>query len=72
MIGEAKHPEREAIQAFSIKAFSKAFKIGRTTVYAEIAKGRLIARKVGTRTLIAYDDAANWWNALPIRGQSND
>jgi hypothetical protein len=57
----------QAIQAFSIKSFSNTFNIGRSTVFKEIHSGKLKARKVGARTLIAYEDAINWFNSLPTR-----
>ena len=57
----------QAIQTFSIKSFSKTFNIGRSTVYNEISNGKLKVRKVGSRTLIAYEDAINWFNSLPTR-----
>ena len=34
--------------------------VGRSTLYAEVAKGNLKIRKVGRRSLIAYDDLKNW------------
>ena len=60
-------PQRDDIQAYSIRSFSKAFKIGRSTVYQQIALGKLKVKKVGATTLIAYDDAINWFNSLPTR-----
>ena len=57
----------QAFQAFSIKSFSKAFNIGRSTVYHEISSGKLKVKKCGARTLIAYEDAMRWFNSLPTR-----
>lgn len=34
--------------------------VGRSTIYAEIAKGNLKFRKVGRRTIIAMDDLREW------------
>jgi predicted DNA-binding protein YlxM (UPF0122 family) len=56
-----------AIQAFSIKSFSKTFNIGRSTIYNEISSGKLKIRKVESRTLIAHEDAVKWLNSLPTR-----
>ena len=56
------------IQAFTIPDFCRAYGIGRTRTYAEIAAGRLLARKVGRRTLILKRDAAAWLNSLPMLG----
>jgi hypothetical protein len=51
--------------AISIKDFCRRNSIGTTTVYAEIAAGRLIARKCRTRTLIALEDEKAWRDNLP-------
>lgn len=34
--------------------------VGRSTIYAEIAKGNLKIRKVGRRTIISMDDLRAW------------
>jgi excisionase family DNA binding protein len=34
--------------------------VGRSTIYAEIAKGNLKIRKVGRRTIIAIEDLRSW------------
>jgi hypothetical protein len=39
--------------------------IGKTTAYAEIAAGRLIARKCRGKTLILFEDEAAWRQSLP-------
>lgn len=51
--------------ALSIKDFCATFGVGRTTAYAEIAAGRLTARKLGARTLIMARDAQRWADSLP-------
>jgi hypothetical protein len=51
--------------AFSVDDFARRHGIGRTTVYEEIKKGRLIARKVQGRTLVTAEDARAWREALP-------
>jgi excisionase family DNA binding protein len=33
---------------------------GRSTLYAEISKGKLKIRKVGRRTIVAMDDLKTW------------
>ncbi|WP_095012688.1 helix-turn-helix domain-containing protein [Tsuneonella mangrovi] len=38
--------------AYSIKEACKASSLGRTTIYSHIAAGRLIARRIGGRTVI--------------------
>lgn len=38
--------------AYSIKEACRASSLGRTTIYAHIAAGRLLARRIGGRTII--------------------
>ena len=38
--------------AYSIKEACKASSLGRTTIYSHIATGRLLARRIGGRTVI--------------------
>jgi excisionase family DNA binding protein len=40
--------------------------LGRTTLYSEIAAGRLEARKAGRRTLITADALSRWLDGLPV------
>ncbi len=53
------------IQAYTINDFCRCYGIGRTKTYAEIAAGRLPARKLGKRTLILKSDADRWLTTLP-------
>ncbi|MBR1233668.1 helix-turn-helix domain-containing protein [Bradyrhizobium sp. AUGA SZCCT0182] len=72
---EASAPNREnsepaqslasKLRARSIDQFCQCFGIGRTTAYEQIKLGRLRARKVGKRTIIADDDAEEWLRNLP-------
>jgi len=68
-VGTAKRPRRHAglgpTLARSVEDFAIATSIGRTTVYAEIAAGRLKARKVGKRTLILDEDGRAFLASLP-------
>ena len=52
--------------AFTVEEFCRRFGVGRTAVYEEIKGGRLTARKRGSRTLIARDEARRWFHNLPI------
>lgn len=38
--------------AYSIREACKASSLGRTTIYSHIAAGRLLARRIGGRTII--------------------
>jgi excisionase family DNA binding protein len=51
--------------ALSIRQAVELSGIGRSTVYTEIAAGRLTARKLGRRTVILRDDFECWLEALP-------
>ncbi|MET4607636.1 excisionase family DNA binding protein [Bradyrhizobium sp. JR4.1] len=51
--------------AYSIIEAAKAIGISRTSIYVEIAKGRLRVRKVGRRSLISDADLKAWLAALP-------
>jgi hypothetical protein len=57
-------PERPQL-ADSLNEFARQHGIGLTTVRAEIKAGRLIARKLGRRTIIAAEDARAWLEELP-------
>ena len=54
-----------APNALTIAQFCAWAGIARSTVYREIASGRLVARKIGHKTIIARDDAESWFRALP-------
>jgi excisionase family DNA binding protein len=41
--------------AYSIKEACRASSLGRTTLYTHIAAGRLLARRIGGRTVIPAD-----------------
>ena len=59
--------------ALSISDACEMAGVGRTTVYAAIAEGRLKARKLGRRTLILRDDLMHFLVALPeIKRTSRD
>ena len=51
--------------ALSITGFCDYAAIGRTTAFAEIKAGRLIAHKRGRSTIILIEDADAWLQSLP-------
>jgi hypothetical protein len=52
--------DNPSIHAYSIAELAERGPVGKSTLYAEIATGRLIARKIGRRTIILADD----WRAF--------
>ena len=50
--------------AYSVRAFCQAHNIGRSMVYREIKSGRLRIMKVGKRTLVSVESAAEWRNLM--------
>jgi hypothetical protein len=49
-----------------ITRLAKESDISRSMIYEEIAAGRLIARKVGRRTVVRRSDALLWLRSLPV------
>jgi hypothetical protein len=52
-------------KSYSLNEFARQNAIGLTTVRGEIKAGRLVARKVGRRTIITAEDAKAWQERLP-------
>jgi hypothetical protein len=52
-------------QPYSLSEFARQNDIGLTTVRGGIKAGRLTARKIGRRTIIAAEDAKAWQDRLP-------
>jgi hypothetical protein len=52
-------------RVFDLPGFCAWAHIGRTRAFEEIAKGRLRARRIGRKSLIALEDAEAWLNSLP-------
>jgi excisionase family DNA binding protein len=58
--------------AMTIPEAVRASGVGRSTIYAELASGRLVARKLGRRTLVMSSELERWLESLPAlkaRGQ---
>lgn len=66
--------------AYSIAEACALSSVGRTTLYAAIARGDLKTKKVGRRTLITMQDLKSWldscpakpFNQLDTEGHAND
>ena len=52
-------------RAHSPKEFCARNNISNTTLYKEIKQGRLVALKVGRRTIITEEAEKNWLASLP-------
>ena len=52
-------------KSYSLDEFARQNDIGLTTVRGEIKSGRLVARKIGRRTIITPEDASDWRDRLP-------
>jgi hypothetical protein len=52
--------------AYSVDEFAKANSISRAQVYIEIRERRLVARKIGVRTVITDEDGVAWRRSLPV------
>jgi hypothetical protein len=50
---------------FDLPEFCVWGKISRSTAFEEIAKGRLIVRRVGRKSLVTIEAARAWLNSLP-------
>jgi len=57
--------------AFTLKEASGSLGIGKTTLYAAIADGRLVAVKLGNRTLIPGNALRTWLASLPAVGRKS-
>lgn len=57
--------DRIPMQGFSVPAIAKMFDVSRSKIYLEIQAGRLIARKLGGRTIFLKKDIEAWADALP-------
>jgi hypothetical protein len=57
--------------AFSIPELAKAASIGRTSIYSEVAAGRLITTKIGRRTVVTRQHALAWLDAAAARAQGH-
>jgi hypothetical protein len=51
--------------AMTIDQFCRSYCVGRTKAYGELKSGRLVARKLGAKTIILRDDAEKWLRSLP-------
>lgn len=53
-------------ELMTIRDFCQRYSVSRTTLYREIAAGRLARRKLGACSRIAFADAQAWAAQLPV------
>lgn len=62
-------PSRELLPAssgaMSVDEFCRWACIGKTKTYAEAKAGRLLLRKIGSKTIVLRTDAEQWLRSLP-------
>lgn len=51
--------------AMTVDEFCRWARTGKTKAYAEAKSGRLILRKIGSKTVILRSDAEAWLRSLP-------
>jgi hypothetical protein len=59
------HSSPQPKRGLSVYQFCEIYDICRAKAYQEIAAGRLVACKIGRRTVVSTDDAEDWFAALP-------
>jgi hypothetical protein len=64
-------PAQQQQDFYTLIEFARRNRIGLSTAYNEIKAGRLTARKVGRRTLIAAEDERNWRERLIVQRAGN-
>ena len=57
----------EVKRALSVERAAEAAGVGRTLLFEQIRKGRIVARKVGRRTIITTEELERWLHSLPKR-----
>jgi hypothetical protein len=62
-------PSGDPRLALGVDEFALAVGVGRTIIFAEIKAGRLVARKLGKRTLIYDQDGRAWMESLPFAAE---
>ena len=58
--------DTKAPRLYSVKAFLRDYSISRAKLYEEIKRGKIRARKIGRKTVIAREDAEAWLSASPV------
>lgn len=54
-----------AAAGLSVLDAARVAGVGRSTIYEQLASGRLVARKCGSRTIIPASALSEWMDSLP-------
>ena len=65
-MNQAPNPPLPERLAFSVKESALSAGLSEDTIRSEIRSGRLVARKVGRRTIITRKDFSRWLAGLPV------
>jgi excisionase family DNA binding protein len=57
-------PETAQAQSYNLHQVAAITGLGRTTLYEMIKRGKLVARKVGVRTIVLQEDLAAFLHGL--------
>jgi hypothetical protein len=57
--------------AYAVDEINDVVPLGRTKAFAEIAAGKLVAHKIGRRTIVMASDLADYLAALPTAGDGD-
>ena len=60
--------QTSGLRAFRIPEVCQRSGLGRTSIFAAIRSGHLVARKWGRRTIVLQEDLANFLRNLPKAG----
>lgn len=55
--------------ASCVREIAARYKLGKATVDRAISRGDLVAKKIGSRTIILLEDELKWISGLPRAGQ---
>ena len=58
-------PADDGPVAIEVNAFCQRYAVGRSKAYQLIANGSVVAKKMGSKTLVDAQSARDWFDSLP-------
>ena len=58
-------PADDGPVAIEVNAFCQRYAVGRSKAYQLIANGQVVAKKMGSKTLVDAQSARDWFDSLP-------